>query len=173
MPGRRDVLRAGVLGGAFLAGGSLLASLTGCSGHPQPAAGFRVLRDSDVALLRPLIPVVLGRAMQSESDPDRVLDLLDQTLLTTTAPIRKSFFQLYDLLQLGAARWWLTGNWSHPSELDGAVLKEGVANWEQKDNWFAKIAFRGLTQPLAMVWYASPEAGTSIGYPGAPKRVMS
>lgn len=173
LPARRDILRAGLLGGAMLAGGATLASLAGCSGTPRPATGFRALRDSDVALLRPLVPAVLGPAVTSEADVERVLQLLDRTLAATTAPIRKGFFQLYDLLQLGPARWWLTGTRAHPSTLDAAALRDGLAHWEARDNWFAKIAFRGLTQPLAMVWYAAPDAAAGVGYPGAPKKVIT
>ena len=30
------------------------------------------------------------------------------------------------------------------------------------------LAFKGLTQPLMMAWYVTPDAGLGTGYPGPP-----
>lgn len=173
--GRRDFLRAGIYSSALLAGGAAVASLTGCSAPtPQAAEGFRYLRAADVELLTPLVPVILGAALQDEqADTLRALALLDGTLADASPTVRKALFQLYDLLQLGAARWWLTGSWTHPAQLSAEARAEGLQRWQDKNNSFARLAFRGLTQPVLMVWYAVAENGLGVGYPGPPKKVVA
>jgi hypothetical protein len=47
--GRRDFLRTGLFGAMALSTVSFSACLTGCASAP-PAAGLRVLRDSDLVL---------------------------------------------------------------------------------------------------------------------------
>ncbi|QJX02572.1 hypothetical protein HML84_14030 [Alcanivorax sp. IO_7] len=81
---------------------------------------------------------------------------------------RGQLFQLLDLLQLGAARWWVTGTWAHFADQDEAQLQRTLAEWSDSDNGFAQLAFKGLTQPLMMAWYVTPDAGLGTGYPGPP-----
>lgn len=173
--GRRDFLRAGVYSSALFAGGAALASLAGCSAStPRAAEGFRYLRPADVELLAPLVPAILGAALQDEhKDTIRALALLDGTLADASPTVRKALFQLYDLLQLGAARWWLTGSWAHPAQVSAEARTEALQHWQDKNNSFARIAFRGLTQPVLMVWYAVAENGLGVGYPGPPKKVVA
>ncbi len=48
---RRNLLKVGLMGSAFLATAGLTASLSGCSAS-MPKAGFAVIRESDLAFLR-------------------------------------------------------------------------------------------------------------------------
>lgn len=151
----------------------MLAGLSGCSSSVSvPATGFRALRQSDVDLLLPLMPTILGPAVQNDDDALRGLASLDQLMFASTDLVRANLFKLYDLLQLGAARWWLTGFWAAPAKLTEAERVEAMTNWSNKNNGFAQIAFRGLTQPIFMPWYASTENGARIGYPGPPLKVV-
>lgn len=170
---RRDFLRAGTSATVMLAGGSLLAGLSGCSSSVSiPATGFRCLRQTDVDLLLPLMPTILGPAISREDDAVSALASLDQLMFASTDLVRGNLFKLYDLLQLGAARWWLTGFWAAPAKLTEAERVEAMTNWAAKRNGFAQIAFRGLTQPIFMPWYASAENAARIGYPGPPVKVI-
>lgn len=167
---RRDFLRAGSAASLFLAGGAMTASLAGCSSPKTPANGFQALRDGDLQLLRPLVPVIVPHA-KSDAEVDTALHLLDDLMALSSETTRGQFFQLYDLLQLGAARWWLTGFWSAPEQLSADERQQALAHWASKDSSFARIAFFGLTKPFHMTWYAHGDHGLAVGYPGPPKKV--
>lgn len=171
---RRDFLRAGTSAIALLTAGSWFAGLAGCtSSVAPPAIGFRSLRQSDVDLLLPLAPTILGPGLGNSKDGAvRALALLDGFLFASSDNVRHNLFKLYDLLQLGAARWWLTGFWPAPTELSGQERAEALASWSGKDSGFAKMAFRGLTQPIFMSWYANTDNACQVGYPGTPLKVV-
>lgn len=168
---RRGFLKLGFWGATALtlgAGGATL--LTGCSSDPGPAAGYRYLRQQDVELLRPLMSPLLGGGLEAvaRSSPDDALAAFDRLLAGGADGTRGQLFQLLDLLQLGAARWWITGTWAHFADQDEAQLRQTLAHWSGSDNGFAQLAFKGLTQPLVMAWYVTPAAALTTGYPGPP-----
>ncbi len=168
---RRGFLKLSVWGGAALtvgAGASTL--LTGCSSDPGPASGFKHLRDKDITLLRPLMAPLLGGGLDAVdgAGPDQALQAFDRLLQGGTDGQRGQLFQLLDLLQLGAARWWITGTWAHFEEQSEAQLRETLSHWANNDGGFPKLAFKGLTQPIMMAWYVTPEAALTTGYPGPP-----
>lgn len=170
---RRDFLRVGTSATLMLAGGSMLAGLTGCSSPSVPATDFRSLRQGDVELLRPLVPTILGSSVKNADDIERSLQLLDELLFASSDVVRGGLFQLYDLLQLGAARWWLSGFWSAPAELSETDKVAALQAWSTKDSGFARIAFRGLTQPILLSWFADTKNSLATGYPGPPQKVVS
>lgn len=170
--GRRGFLKLGLWGTTALAlgaGGATL--LTGCAADPGPAAGFRYLRERDAELLRPLMEPLLagGLAAVPDATPDHALRAFDRFLAGGSEGVRKQLFQLLDLLQLGAARWWLTGTWASFGEQDEAQRQRTLEQWSGSDKKFAKLTFKGLVQPLLIAWYVTPEAGLSTGYPGPPR----
>ncbi|WP_101674240.1 Tat pathway signal protein [Alloalcanivorax mobilis] len=169
--GRRGFLKLGFWGSAALASGAALTPLlTGCSRSDTPAAGFAHLRDNDVSLLRPLVKPVLGGGLAAVpgATADDALHAFDRLLEGGYAGTRDQLFQLMDLLQLGAARWWLTGTWAAFADQSDTELAATLAQWQSKEG-FAQLAFKGLTQPLGMAWYVTPEAALSTGYPGPPR----
>lgn len=175
MPGsgvdRRGFLKLSVWGGAALAVGAGASTLlTGCSSDPGPAGGYKHLRDKDVTLLRPLMAPLLGGGLEAVdgAGPDQALQAFDRLLQGGTDGQRGQLFQLLDLLQLGAARWWITGTWAHFEAQSDAQLRDTLAHWANNDGGFPKLAFKGLTQPILMAWYVTPEAGRTTGYPGPP-----
>lgn len=169
---RREFLRAGIFGSALLAGGAGVASLSGCSSPSTPAEGFMHLRAADIEMLTPLIPVVLAGALANGNDDiPRALQRLDALIDDVNPGNRGPLFQLYDVLQLGAFRWWTMGSWSHPNTLSDEHIDVGLGSWSRKQNSFARLAFNGLTQPLTMAWYTDPEVARSTGYPGPPRKV--
>ena len=76
-------------------------------------------------------------------------------------------------LQLGAARWFLTGTWASFAEQSDEQLQQTLADWSAKENSIARMALKGLTQPMHMAWYVKPEAARSTGYPGPPKKILA
>lgn len=170
---RRDILRVGGSASALIAGGALVSGLAGCSAKPEAATGFKALRQADVALLRPWVPAIIGGAIKSDDDALRCLALLDQIMFDAGEHVRATLYQLYDLLQMGLARWYFTGQWGAPADLSAEQLEQGLAHWISKDNSFSRVAFRGLTQPMLMAWFANTQNSLATGYPGPPKKVVS
>lgn len=170
--GRREFLRAGLFGSALLAGGAGVASLSGCSAPMTAAEGYLHLRKADLELLTPLVPVILAGALPNgEADVQRALKRLDTLLDSPSRGSREALFKLYDVLQLGAFRWWVMDAWAHPAALGSEDLDRGMARWSRKQNSFARLAFNGLCQPLALAWYTDPDVAKSTGYPGPPRKV--
>jgi hypothetical protein len=171
---RRAFLRAGLFGSALLAGGAGVASLSGCSTAKVPADGFLHLRQADIELLTPMIPALLAGALPNgDADVPRVLQRLDILLDSPAQGGRDAIFQLYDVLQLGAFRWWTMDAWSHPNTLSTEQIDQGLARWSRKQNSFARLAFNGLCQPLTLAWYTDPEIAKGTGYPGPPRKVIA
>lgn len=169
---RRQFLGAGLAGSALLAGGATLASLSGCSAPMTPADGYLHLRSADLALLAPMVPVILAGALGNpQQDTPRVLQRLDGMLDVAAPGSREALFQLYDVLQLGAFRWWVMDRWAHPADLSASDIDEGLARWSRRQNSFARLAFNGLCQSLTMAWYTDPDNARSTGYPGPPRKV--
>lgn len=171
---RRQLLRAGLLGSAWLAGGAGVASLTGCTRQDGPAEGFLQLREADVELLSTLAPTVLdGALLNGDADIVRVLQRLDAILDSAAPGGRAALFQLYDVLQLGAFRWWVMDRWADPASLPAAERTEALGYWSRKQHSFARLAFVGLTQPLLMAAYTLPDIAKSTGYPGPPRKIVT
>ncbi|MCK0154473.1 twin-arginine translocation signal domain-containing protein [Alcanivorax sp. S6407] len=172
---RRGFLKLGAASSALLATGSGLALLTGCSSQSEgPAEGYRYFRQQDVDLLTPLVGAVLGPALAaagaSATDGMKAYDDLLEGAMPGT---RATLFQLLDLLQLGAARWFLTGSWAHFAEQSDEQLQQTLDDWSAKSNGIARMAFKGLTQPMFMAWYAKPAGAVTTGYPGPPQIVTA
>lgn len=171
---RRDFLKTGLFGGAMLATGSSLALLSGCSSNDGPAEGYLHLRKQDVELLLPLTGVVLAQALEtSGASAQTALKAYDKVLDGAMPGTRATMFQLFDLMQLGAARWYITGSWASFADQDQATLTQTLQAWFTLDRTLSRMAWKGLVQPLMFAWFAQPEAGLTTGYPGPPQRVIS
>lgn len=175
MMDRRGFLKLGAGGAAVLAAGSSVALLSGCSSAPEvPAEGFLHLRESDLSVLRVWAPVILTEESRPNGDADieLVLKRLD-ALHESAGPVaRKMLSQLYDVLHLGAFRWWATGYWRDPASLSEDEKIAALEAWEHHDATFARGAFRGLASPLLMAWYTEPSIARTTGYPGPPLKVI-
>ena len=86
---------------------------------------------------------------------------------------RATLFQLFDLMQLGAARWYITGTWSSFAEQDESTRQQTLQGWFRLDRTLSRMAWKGLVQPLMFAWFAQPQAGLTTGYPGPPQRAVS
>ncbi|MGB2246016.1 MAG: twin-arginine translocation signal domain-containing protein [Alcanivorax sediminis] len=171
---RRGFLKLGTAGAALLATGSGVALLSGCSSNDGPAQGYRHFRQQDVDLLTPLVGAVLGPALAAAgataADGMKAYDDLLEGAMPGT---RDTLFQLLDLMQLGAARWFLTGTWAHFAEQSEEQLLQTLDAWAAKSNSIARMAIKGLTQPMFMAWYVKPAAASTTGYPGPPAKVLA
>ena len=110
---RRGVLKVGAVASVLLATAGLGASLSGCSASSS-ARGFSVLRSSDLAFLRALIPVMLTASVTAPAMPGAVkatLDTLDDNLNHLSPALLTLTQQLFDVLAMPVTRGPLTGVW--------------------------------------------------------------
>jgi hypothetical protein len=117
---------------------------------------------------------VLGKALtdvgaSAEDGMKAYDDLLDGAMPGT----RATLFQILDLMQLGAARWFITGTWASFAEQNEDELQQTLAHWSSSDRGLSQMAFKGLTQPMFMAWYVKAEAARSTGYPGPPQVIIT
>ena len=171
--GRRDFLRTGLFGAMALSTVSFSAALTGCASAP-PAAGLRVLRDSDLVVLRALMPVVLNGAMPADATRENVisesLQLLDNLLEGSSRAGQQQLHQLLDLMTFPPTRRLVAGmqhDWAAASRDD---VNSFLNKWRDSRFSLLRAGYLALTQMIAMNWYLQPRSWAAINY--VPPRVI-
>ncbi|MBD9465999.1 twin-arginine translocation pathway signal protein [Pseudomonas sp. Pdm06] len=167
---RRGLLKFSLGASAFLATVGLGASLSGCS-PSQPAAGLTALRDSDLAFLRAVIPVMLDGAVAVGQIPaaiDATLGSLDRSLAHLSPAMLKLLHQLFDVLTLGVTRGPLTGVWGAWENASADDIRQFLARWENSSLDLLQQGHSSLLQLVMMAWYTQSEAWAHCGYPGPP-----
>lgn len=164
---RRQFLRVGAMGALALSTVSLTALLSGCASSPRPQ-GFKVLRESDLSILRALAPVVLaGQLPAGEAQAaalDDLLRTLDEFLAGSSAAGQKQLGQLFDLLHMPATRYALAGLSSPWAEAGPADLEAFLAHWRNSRFETLRAGYGALTQMLNMMWYFLPQSWSALGY---------
>lgn len=170
---RRQFLRVGTMGALALSTISATALLSGCASAPMPT-GFSVLRSTDQAILRALLPVVLAGQLP---DGAAGTEAIDETLLTldaflagTSVAGQKQLGQLFDLMHMPVTRYALVGLSSPWEEADAADISKFLAHWRNSRFETLRAGYGALTQMLNMMWYLQPRSWAVIGY--EPPRVL-
>ncbi|WP_434699075.1 twin-arginine translocation pathway signal protein [Pseudomonas sp. D1-1] len=167
---RRGLLQLSLGASVFLATVGLGASLSGCSSS-QPADGLKALRDSDLAFLRAVIPVMLDGAVTAgtiQAATDATLQSLDRGLAHLSAAMLKLTHQLFDVLTLGVTRGPLTGIWGGWENASADDIQQFLTRWENSSLSLLRQGHSSLLQMVMMAWYSRPEAWAHCGYPGPP-----
>ncbi|MRW94212.1 hypothetical protein GJ699_29985 [Duganella sp. FT80W] len=164
---RRSFLKIGVAGACTLAAGGAVYRLA----YP-PAAGHRfVLEGGALAVLRAVIPVMLGpvlpaepaaRAAALEAACGRVRDAVLGLPLTT----QKEVQDLFGLLALGPARRLLAGVAGGWEQADPHQVEAFLNSWRTHSLETLRAAYHALHDLIIGAWYADPSAWPAIGYPG-------
>ncbi|MBZ2189095.1 Tat pathway signal protein [Alcanivorax sp. JB21] len=171
---RRAFIRFGLIGSAVVASGATLATVSGCASNTTPASGYRQLRDADLTLLRPLVPVLLVGAFDPTDDNiEHTLHGMDQLLDSAAPGAIADLHQLLDALQVAPMRRFFTGSWRHFGNQSTAELTETVTQWQQRNYELSRLSLRAISQPLLWAWYLTEEGARSTGYPGPPKKVLA
>jgi hypothetical protein len=168
---RRGLLKVGLLGGAFLATAGVTASLSGCSAG-GPAAGFAILRNSDLPSLRALIPVVLEGAVPADAMQaavDATLQGIDNSLNYLSPELLKLTQQLFDVLAMSVTRGPLTGIWGSWENASKTDVQNFLNRWEHSSLDLLRMGHASLLQVVQMSWYARPQSWAHCGYPGPPQ----
>lgn len=167
---RRSLLKVGLMGSAFLATAGLTASLSGCSAS-SPKAGFAVIRESDLAFLQALIPVMLEGAVKPAQMPAAVsatLENLDYSLNHLSPELLKLTVQLFDVLAMPITRGPLTGVWGRWENASPAAVQAFLERWQNSSIGLLKMGHASLLQLVMMSWYSRAESWAHCGYPGPP-----
>lgn len=164
---RRQFLRVGFFGSVALSAISTTALLSGCS-TPPVANGYQLLRDSDLKVLRALVPVVLaGELPKGEARSaavEETLHTLDGFLTTTSESGQKQLAQLFDLMHMPVTRYTIVGlsnDWDEAAPADIAAFLE---HWRASRFETLRAGYAALTQMLNMMWYLQPRSWAAIGY---------
>ena len=168
---RRGLLKVGLFGSAVLAGAGVLGSLSSCNAE-RPAKGFMQLRDSDLPMLRRLIPVMLEGAIPGPDMARAVqgtLASLDQGLAHLPPAVGRQVQQLFDLLSLPITRGPLTGIWSGWEQAQAAEIHMFLQRWENSSLGLLRQGCASMQQMILMAWYGRVESWPHCGYPGPPR----
>lgn len=168
---RRGVLKIGLCASALLATAGVGASLSGCSSN-ESAQGFAVLRSSDLAFLRTLIPVMLSATVSAASMPgaaDATLHRLDDNLNHLSPELLKLTQQLFDVLAMPVTRGPLTGVWGRWESASAEQVRQFLERWQNSRLSLLRMGHGSLTQLVMMSGYERPELWAHCGYPGPPK----
>lgn len=173
-PGRRQFLRVGFWGGIALSTISAASLLSGCSSAPL-ATGLRLFRETDVKVLRALVPVVLAGEIEAGPTAVKTVDdtitALDDFLYVTSNAGHKQIHQLFDLLGMPFTRYAVAGlheDWdkASPADIEGFLLR-----WRESRFQMLRGGYMALTQIINMTWYMQPRSWAVINY--VPPRVVA
>lgn len=155
------------MGSIALSTVSATALLTGCASAPL-ASGFKVLRDTDVVILRALTNVVLEGELPSGADRTAAIDdtvkTLDGFLAGTSVAGQKQLLQLFDLMHMPATRYTVVGLSSPWDEAAPADIAQFLSHWRNSRFEMLRAGYTGLTQALNMMWYMLPRSWAALGY---------
>jgi hypothetical protein len=167
---RRNLLKIGLFGSTLLAGAGLTATLSGCS-TGTPHAGFAVIRETDLAFLQALIPVMLAGALPAAEMDQAVagtLESLDYSLAHLSPAMLKLTQQLFDVLALPLTRGPLTGVWGSWEDASNAQMQRFLKRWQNSSFDLLRMGHASLLQLVMMAWYSRAESWAHCGYPGPP-----
>lgn len=171
MLSRRDFLKVGLLGAAFLATAGVTASLSSCSAD-GPASGFAVLRETDMPFLRAVLPVLLTGAVAGEHMPAAVaatIQALDDSLDRFSPESRQLTLQLFDVLAMPLTRGPLTGIWGRWEHADAAAIQSFLHRWQHSAIGMLKMGHAALLQLVMLAWYGNAQSWAHCAYPGPPR----
>lgn len=166
---RRDFLRLSSTSALLLSSGAITAGLAGCSSRRVPAAGYRFLREPELALFRALAPVVLDRLLPEadrETHLKALLVQLDDTCSRLQAPGQKQLGQLFDLLGNALTRRIATGVAAPWERAERAQVERFVRRWQRSSIGLFNAGYRGLAKLVTASWMQLPAGAASAGYPG-------
>ncbi|MCL6414177.1 hypothetical protein MIB92_00810 [Aestuariirhabdus sp. Z084] len=172
-PTRRGFLRTGLMGGALLTGGSMMASLSGCSKPPETASGLQLLRADDRLFFEALYPVVMGASLSTEPGQraqqlSQAITSLDQYLSRIAPVMQGQLMQLLDLVHTPITRGPVTGVWNNWSSASAEQVSGYLLRWKNSSVQVFRMGYGLLMQLMVMSWYLVPDTWQAVGYPGPP-----
>ncbi len=173
MPTRRQFIKVGIAGAAVFATVRWLES-------PQaaPAADFRFLDASGVAMVTGFVPVVLAGSLPDEAQARaravrEVVEAFDRAVAGLSAAVQKEVDQLLGILRFPPARLAFTGLWAPVEESSQEEIGAFLTRWRRSRFEIQRAGYQALTQLIQAAWYGNASSWAAIGYPGAPVLPLS
>ena len=171
---RRQFIQLGLVGGAVVSSGATLAGLSGCSREQAPAPGHLHLRQSDLTILTPMVPVLLGGTFEmTDENVARALREMDRLLDNAAPAALIELRELLDGLRFAPVRRYITGSWRSLTEQNPEQMAATIERWSRRNVGLSRMALRGIAQPMQWAWYITPEGAAGTGYPGPPQQVSA
>jgi hypothetical protein len=169
---RRTFIKAGLLGALVLAaGGAVYRRLAPASAHRF------ALDDSARAILRAIVPAILGPQLASEPAARRAavaqaVERVGGAIAGLPLATQKEVADLFGLLALAPTRRLLAGlpSWDQVTPEQAAAF---LQDWRTHRLALLQTAYHALHDLVLGAWYADPATWQAIGYPGPPKELAA
>ena len=169
MPTRRQFLKAGLAGGAILAGAGWWALQ-----RPRARApGLAWLDESSAPIVAAIIPAILDGALPEDA-PARaaasreVLEAVDRAVAGLAPEVQAEIAQLFAMLSLAPLRVALAGVVPRWEDATPAQASAFLARWRASPFALLRAAGQALCQLVIAAWYGNPASWAAIGYTGPP-----
>lgn len=170
-PSRRELLKAGLLGSALLAGAHLAASVPAARAQAAPALVF--MTPSDVTIMRAVAPVVLDGALpagaEGEAALDEVIAGMDRSISRLAPAVQQEVRDMFDLLGLAPARMLVLGLWDGWATASPQAVAEAMAGLRDSRFAIKRSIYSALRDLPVSSWYGNPKSWARIGYDGPPQ----
>src|SRR5690625_3937884 len=168
---RRQLLKVGLAGSAFLATAGLLAGLRRCAAD-GPARDLAILRETDLPFLHATLPVLLaGSVAEAEMSlaVTATIETMDAGVSRVSPEAQRQALLLFDVLTLPVVRGSLTGVWGRWEDADTIAIERFLQRWQNSSLRLLNMGYSALLQLVLLSWYGSPLSWTHCAYPGPPK----
>lgn len=169
MTTRRQFLKAGLAGGAALAG---LGAWYGVhrAGQDVGEAGFT---QAETAMLTAIAAVVLRGALPQDNAARqaalaRTIDGIGQAIAGLSAAAQKELGELFGLMDFPLTRGLLTGVWGSWESATPTQVEGFLRRWRYSRFELFQSAYAALHDLVLGAWYGQPESWAAVGYPGPP-----
>lgn len=170
MATRRQFLKAGLIGGAALAGLGAYYAMRRASapaGPGQPGPGERAIIAAIVpAVLAGMLPVS-GEARQAAID--KTVAGVAAAIAGLSAGAQEEIGELFALLNVAPARMLLAGVWSPWEQAAPDEVAAFLQRWRASRFALLRSAYGALHDLVLGAWYGDAGSWAGIGYPGPPE----
>jgi hypothetical protein len=173
-PGRRRLLKRGVLGGALLlVGGALPLALRSTLVRRRPRAPLRLLSEDEHAIFAAvaarLAPGDGAGPTWPTADALDCAGKVDALMATVHPEVGAEFRQLLRLFESAVFGLALTGAPTPFTRLPPAAQDARLEAWRRSRLGLLRSGYQALKRLAHATYYSSPEVYALVGYPGPPE----
>lgn len=173
MPTRRQIIKAGLIGGALLAVSRAVYGPFTAAPRWENDAGYAYsfLSVDDQTVVAALAPVILDGSLPEapQAKTGAVRDVVrgfDAAAASLPPAVQEEIRDLFMLLGLAPSRRLLAGvgnDWhdATPEDIEGFLKR-----WQSSRLQQLQVAYQALVKLTMASWYAHPASWARIGYPG-------
>lgn len=165
---RRQFLKAGLVGGAALAGlGAYYAARQEKSVPGRLNSGAR-------AIIAAVVPALLAGVLPASGEARqkailKTVDGVGVAIAGLSASAQQEISELFGLLGVAPARMLVAGVWSSWEHADAADIAAFLERWRMSRLALLRSAYAALHDLVLGAWYGDAASWAAIGYPGPPE----